>query len=137
MRSRREHAHVMSWLGVVAVLSNLLVSVLCITTATLAAPVDDILGPLVLCTEHGPQTMPGGDGQGAPVPGKRQNQSDDRSSHCTVCTLLAGIALLATFVFAAIAFPDRIFYAFRSSARTLADHLSLGGIRSRAPLRCA
>jgi hypothetical protein len=128
----------MSWLGVVAVLSNLLVSVLCITTAKLAAPVDDTLGPLVLCTEHGPQTIPGGDGQGAPVPGNRgQNQSDDRSSHCTVCTLLAGIALLATFVFAAIAFPDRIFYAFKSSARTLADHLSLGGIRSRAPPRCA
>ena len=124
----------MSWLGVVAVLSNLLVSVLCITTAKLAAPVDDTLGPLVLCTEHGPQTIPGGGGQGTPVPGNGgQKQSDDRSSHCTVCTLLAGIALLATFVFAAITFPDRIFYAFKSTARTLADHLSLGGIRSRAP----
>ena len=134
MRSRREHAPVMSWLGVVAVLGNLLASVLCMTTAKLAAPVDDILGPLVLCTEHGPQAVPGGDGPGAPVPGNSgQDQGDDRRSHCTACTLLAGIALLAAFIFAAIAFPDRIFYAFKSSARTLADHLSLGGIRSRAP----
>ncbi len=124
----------MSWLGVVAVLGNLLASVLCMTTAKLAAPVDDILGPLVLCTAHGPQTVPGSDGPGAPVPGSSgQDQGDGKSSHCTACTLLAGMALLAAFIFAAIVFPDRIFHAFRASARTLADHLSLGGIRSRAP----
>jgi hypothetical protein len=134
MRSRRAHAHVMSWLGVVAVLGNLLGSVLCVTTAKVAAPVDDILGPLVLCTTHGPQTLPGSEGPVAPVPGTSgQDQGDGRSSHCTACTLLAGIALLTAFIFAAIAFPVRIFYARKSSARTLADHLSLGGIRSRAP----
>jgi hypothetical protein len=69
-----------------------------------------------------------------PAPGNSgQDQGDGRSSHCTACTLLAGVALAVAFLFAAIAFPDRIFHPFKSAARTLADHLGLGGIRSRAP----
>jgi Protein of unknown function (DUF2946) len=132
MESRRERPRVMGWLGVVAVLGNLLASVLCMAPAKAVAPVDDILGPLVLCTEHGPQTVPGND----TPDGSGGDQGDGRSSHCTACTLLAGLALLTAFIFAAIAFPACIFPAFRCSARTLADHLALGGIRSRAPPLC-
>ena len=129
MDSRRERSRAMSWLGVVAVLGNLLASVLCMAPAKALAPVDDLIGPLVLCTEHGAQTVPGSD-----VPGSREgDQGDGKSSHCTACTLLAGLALLVAFIFAAIAFPARILLPVKSSARTLADHLSLGGIRSRAP----
>jgi hypothetical protein len=130
MVSRRGHRRVMGWLGVVAVLGNLLAGVVCMMPAKAAGLVDDILGPLVMCTEHGPQTVPdstanpGGNGKGQP---------DAKSSHCTACTLLAGLALAVALVFALLAFPERIFRAFASRARTLADHLSLGGIRSRAP----
>jgi hypothetical protein len=131
MESRRERPRVMGWLGIVAVLGNLLASILCMAPKAVA-PVDDILGPLVLCTEHGPQIVPGND-----TPGSRGGeQGDGRSSHCTACTLLAGLALLTAFIFATMVFPARIFAAFRCSARTLADHLALGGIRSRAPPLC-
>jgi hypothetical protein len=47
--------------------------------------------------------------------------------------LLAGLALAVALVFATIAFPARVVRAIQSAGRTLADHLSLGGIRSRAP----
>jgi hypothetical protein len=129
MESRRERSCVMGWLGAVAVLSNLLAGVLCMAPAKAVVPVDDILGPLVICTEHGMRTVSDGT-----VPGSGgQDQRDEKSSHCTACTLLAGLALAVALVFAAVAFPVRIFYPFKSAARTLADHLGLGGIRSRAP----
>jgi hypothetical protein len=122
----------MGWLGIVAVLGNLLTSVLCMAPAGAVAPVDDLIGPLVLCTEHGPQTVPD-----TGAPGGGGDQGDGKSSHCTACTLLAGLALLAAFAYAAIAFPARVVLPVKSSARTLADHLALGGIRSRAPPLCA
>src|SRR5262245_24400419 len=129
MGSRRDRARVMGWLGVAAVLSNLLAGVLCIAPSKAVSPVDDIYGPLVLCTEHGPQAVPGGD----PAGGGGQDQRDGKSSHCTACTLLAGLTLAVALAVAAVVFPARIFHPIRFAARTLADHLSLGGIRSRAP----
>jgi hypothetical protein len=132
MEGRRERPRVMGWLGVVAVLGNLLASVLCMVPAKAVASVDDLIGSFVLCTEHGPETLPASDASGG-----GGDQGDGRSSHCTACTLLAGLALLTTFVLAAIAFPARVVLPIKSSARTLADHLSLGGIRSRAPPLCA
>jgi DUF2946 family protein len=131
MERHRERPRVMGWLGIVAVLSNLLASVLCMAPAKALTPVDDLIGPLVLCTEHGPQAVPGSDPSASRD--QRDGQGDGKSSHCTACTLLAGLALLVAFVFAAIAFPVRAVQPFKSAARTLADHLSLGGIRSRAP----
>jgi len=133
MERRRERPRVMSWLGVVAVLGNLLASALCMAPAKAVASVDDLLGPLVLCTEHGLQVVPGNDAPGGSGGDQRDGGGDGKSSHCTACTLLVGLALLVALVFAAIAFPARLVLPFRSSARTLADHLSLGGIRSRAP----
>ena len=73
-----------------------------------------------------------GAGTDAPT-GGGDGHRDGKSSHCTACTLLAGPPSLVALVFAAIAFPAGFFRPFRSAARTLADHLSLGGIRSRAP----
>jgi DUF2946 family protein len=121
---------VTGWLGVVAVLGNLLATVLCVVPSVPAKAglVDDILGPLVLCTEHGPQAVP----DAGAAAGQGQ-QDGKRSSHCTACTLLAGLAIAFALVFARVAFPARLFRPFPSSARTLADHLGLGGIRSRAP----
>ena len=96
--------------------------------ARAVAAVDDILGPLVLCTEHGPQAVPGND-----VSGSGQNKRDGKSGHCSACALLAGLALAFVLLVAPIAFPEPIFRPFPSRARTLADHLGLGGVRSRAP----
>jgi hypothetical protein len=129
MGSRRNSARVKGWLGIVAVLSNVLAGMLCMTPLRAVVAADDASGPIVLCTEHGMQVLPESD----PANGSGQDERDRKSSHCTACTLLAGLALMVALVFAAVAFPVRIFRAFRSAARTLADHLSLGGIRSRAP----
>src|SRR5262245_64531812 len=129
MGSRRTRARMKGWLGIVAVLSNGLASILCMTSVSPLVAAVDALGPIVLCTEHGPQLLTGDD----PAGGSGQDQRDGKSSHCTACTLLAGLALVVALVFAAIAFPVRICHPFRSAARTLADHLSLGGIHSRAP----
>jgi hypothetical protein len=127
MGSRRDQGRVIGWLGIIAVLGNLLAGVLHMAPAN--AVVDDILGPLMLCTEHGPQSVPGN-----ALPGDSgRDQREGKSSHCPACTLLAAAPLLVAFLFAAIAFSAGIFRPFESSARTLADHLSLGGIRSRAP----
>jgi hypothetical protein len=128
MVSRRERQRVMGWLGIVAVLGNVLVGALSMAPAEAVAAADDILGPLILCTEHGLQTVPGND-----VSGSGEDKRDSKSGHCSACALLAGLALAFALLIAPIAFPERTFRRFRLQARTLADHLSLGGIRSRAP----
>ncbi|HEY7551152.1 MAG TPA: DUF2946 domain-containing protein [Hyphomicrobiaceae bacterium] len=129
MASRRQRQRVMGWLGIVAVLGNVLASVLSMAPAKAVTAVDDILGPLVLCTEHGPRAVPGSD-----VSGGGEDNRDGNNGHCSACTLLAaGLALALAVLVAPIAFPERIFRPFPFRARTLADHLSLGGIRSRAP----
>lgn len=112
-------------LGIIAILSNVLAGALCHMPSKAAGLVDDILGPLVICTSDGASTVPHG-GSG-PEP-------DKKSDHCATCTLLGGFALAVALVFAAIAFPPwSVAYRIRIGVRTLADHLSLGGIRSRAP----
>lgn len=128
MGSRRERARVMGWLGVVAVLCNLLASILHMAPSTAAPALDDVLGQLVLCTEHGPQSLPGNDPSGG-----GGDQRDSSRGHCNACVLLVGQTLPVALVLVAIAFPERVILPFASSARTLADHLSLGGIHSRAP----
>jgi hypothetical protein len=114
----------MGWLGIVALLSNLLVGVLGHAPAK-AGVVVDALGPL-LCTSEGLQTAPRGGGPDRP---------GGDEAYCTACALLAGFALAtaATLAVASVLLPTRILNWVRSGARTLADHLSLGGIRSRAP----
>jgi len=128
MRRIRNNRGWLSWIGVIAVLGNVLAGALCHAPAQArpaAGPVDDVLGALAICTAHGAQEpQPGSGGQD---PGGKQNR-------CATGTLLAGLALVVALVFAAVAFPPTsIFYQPRIGTRTLADHLSLGGIRSRAP----
>ena len=119
----------MGWLGIVAMLGNVLAGALFMAPAKPVAVVDDVLGPLVLCTQHGPQLALSSDN--APVGG--QDQPGGKNGHCTACMLLAGVPIAIALVVAPITFPERIFRPLQSRARTLADHLSLGGVRSRAP----
>lgn len=131
MRGARNGRRWLSWLGVVAVLGNVLAGAICYlptqARAAAGAVVDDVLGQLAICTSHGAQPASAADPQ-SPAP------ANDKKSHCTACTLLVTFALAVAFAYAAIAFPPaRIFYQRQTGARTLADHLSLGGIRSRAP----
>lgn len=122
---RRGLGRGLGWLGIIAVLSNVLAGALLHhAPAKAVGLVDDILGQLTICTSDGAKTAPHG---GSPDP-------NPKSDHCASCTLLAGFALIVALVFAAIMFPPTFIpYRLRVGVRTLADHLSLGGIHSRAP----
>jgi Protein of unknown function (DUF2946) len=124
MRVRR-HKYGLGLLGVLAILSNVLAGALCHMPSKAADVVDDVLGALVICTSDGATGVP--HGRSSPEP-------DKKSGYCASCTLIAGFALVVTLFFAAIAFPPlSIGFHVGTGVRTLADHLSLGGIRSRAP----
>jgi|SRR5690606_17339444 len=113
------------WLGIVAVLGNVLAVAAGYVPAKAASIVDPVLGPVVICTAHGPQTLPA-DGD----PGS----SGSDASHCGACAVpVAVVSAAVALAVAAVPFPTPVFPRLRSSARTLADHIALGGIRSRAP----
>jgi hypothetical protein len=83
-----------------------------------------MFGAHLMCTGGATQTQ---------APGGSQDP-DGKSGHCVLCALLAGFTLAIALVFAAIAFPPTyVFQPLRFDLTTLADHLRLGGIRSRAP----
>ena len=121
----RRHKHGLGWLAIVALVGNVLAGAFCHTPAKALALADELLGPLVICTSEGAKTVPhGGD---APKP-------HPQSNHCAVCTVLAGLATAIALAFATVAFELRtLSRPAQAGLRTLADHLSLGGIRSRAP----
>jgi hypothetical protein len=113
-----------AWLVALALLSNILAGALYLSPASAKAGklVDAVLGALAICNGAGGATD---HGDGAPRPS---------SEHCKLCPLLASFALLATLTLILLTFP--VLPAFRPPAalvRTLADHLSLGGIHSRGP----
>ena len=114
-----------AWLVALALLSNLLAGALYLSPASAKAGklVDAVLGTLVICNGAGGLTD---HGDGSPRPS---------SEHCKLCPLLASFVLLATLALILLTFPAPT--AFKppaaAFARTLADHLSLGGIYSRGP----
>jgi len=114
-------------LSILALAGKVLVAAFChVPTAGAAgtAIVDPVLGVLSICESGGHETPPPGGGS-APA---------GNADHCSVCTLLTGLALALALAFAFIVFPPLAVRSHRAArVRTLADHLSLGGIRSRAP----
>ena len=115
-----------AWLGIIALLGNVMAGAFGYVPAKKMAPVvDEILGVLVICTADG--TQDASHGGGSPI----HNPAD----HCPACVMLAKVALAtALILLAVIAFPLPVAprpVPIRS--RRLAPRLSLGGIGSRAP----
>ena len=128
MRSFRRHGCGIRWLGIVALLSNVLMPVLYYAQAR-AAATESIFGSIVICTAHGAETAPiQGDGR-SPLEG----------DHCPLCDLQAAYAYWVPPVLAASAYPepaaDR--WPAPDEGRTVADHLSLGAIHNRGPPQSA
>ena len=125
MGSTRQHRAVVAWLVALTLLGNMLAAALDLARVSAKAGqiVDEVLGTLVICNGAG-GVANHGDGSQRPS-----------SEHCKLCPLLAGFALLATLALILLTFPAPT--AFKpptpAFARTLADHLSLGGIYSRGP----
>jgi len=119
----RRHKRILGWIAIVALLSNVLASP-SLAPATTASLVDDVLGPLVICTADGAQAAPGHGGSGGHAP----------ANHCPACVTVAQFVLAVAIILTAIAFslppaarPTRL------QLRSPAVHVSLGGVRSRAP----
>jgi Protein of unknown function (DUF2946) len=124
MRHIRKGLGRLSWIAVIAVLGNVMAGALGHAPARGAAGPDDMFGAHLMCAGGATQTQAPGGGQ----------EPDGKSAHCALCTLLAGFALMVAGAIAAIAFPrTSICHPLRFSVATLAEHLRLGGIRSRAP----
>jgi hypothetical protein len=124
MGGLRRHRVGLSWLGIVALLGNVLVGAFCHAPSTAGALADEFLGSLIICTSEGAKTVP--HGGNAPQP--------QQVDHCAICSLIAGLSAAVALVFAAIAFElSSVARPMQVGLRTLADHLILGGIRSRAP----
>lgn len=121
MRGVRRHKRAWAWLAIIALLSNMLVA---LAPSKAASLVDEILGPLVICTADGAKTAQGDGGSGRHAP----------PDHCPTCTLLAQFVLAVAVILTAVAFPVlAAAIPTPTGSGPLALHLSLGGIRSRAP----
>ena len=119
----RRHKRVLGWIAIVALVSNVLAAGL-LAPSIAASPVDDLLGPLVICTADGAKMVPGNGGS------RRHNPSD----HCPDCVTVKPFAFAAALADTAIAFPlQPAARLVRLPSRSPAVHVSLGGIRSRAP----
>jgi hypothetical protein len=124
MRCTRNSLGWPRWIGVIAVLGNIVAGALGHAPLRETAGLDDMFGAHLMCTGDAAQTQ---------APRGRQDP-DGKSAHCALCTLLAGFALAVALVLTAIAFPPTsIFRPLRFDLATLANHLNLGGIRYRAP----
>jgi hypothetical protein len=119
----RRHKRVLGWVAIIALVSNVLTAGL-LTPSKAASSVDDLLGPLVICTADGAKVAPGNGGSGGHAP----------SDHCPDCVTVKPFAFAVALADTAIAFPlQPAARPARVPSRSPAVHVSVGGIRSRAP----
>jgi peptidoglycan/LPS O-acetylase OafA/YrhL len=125
MKAFRRHRWLTSWLSALALVCNALVASFGHTQAAPATGVDELLGPLVICTAHGAQTeqRSGGDGSPRQLP----------PSHCPACLLHAKIVLAVAAATLGIDFSAPPEPGPPPHPDALVIHLDLGGIGSRAP----
>ena len=123
MAGVRRHKRVLGWIAIIALLTNVLAAGSLLPSMA-ASPVDDVLGPLVICTADGAKVAPGSGGSGRHAP----------SDHCPACVTVKPFVLAVALVLTAIAFPlSPAARPARLQSRSPAVHVSLGGVRSRAP----
>ena len=124
MRSIRQHRALIAWIALVALIGNLAVAMACsvpVKKQTSDYPVE-LLGALVICSEHGETTLP--DDGGAPPPSKP----------CQLCsaalsfTLVLAVAVLFGLMPLPRSEPMRLGFV-----ATFADRLFRAGLGSRAP----
>jgi Protein of unknown function (DUF2946) len=121
----RRQKRLLGWLAAIALLGNVLATALLARTAAALTILDDVLGPITLCTADGAKTAPAGG------PGPAEKAPAD---HCPACVTVAQLALAIAIIAAVFAFP-----LLRAGGpappwqRPLSLRLRLGGISPRAP----
>ena len=93
MFGARRHKRILGWIAIIALLSNVLASPSLVPSMA-ASLVDDVLGPLVICTADGAQAAPGHGGSGGHAP----------ANHCPACVTVAQFVLAVAIILTAIAF---------------------------------
>ena len=121
----RRQKRLLGWFAAVALLGNVLATAFLAHTTAALTILDDVLGPIALCTADGAKTAPAG------VPGPADKAPADR---CPACMTTAQLALAIAIIAAVFAFP---FLRTGGPAppwqSPLALRLRLGGISPRAP----
>jgi hypothetical protein len=124
MGAVRRNRRLFGVLAILALAANVAAGALCHMPARASVIVDDILGVMSLCASDGGSAIQ----HGGTGPDRKTEGS------CTICTLLKAFAVAVALAFAAIVFPIFPAPALRApGVRTLAQHLSMGAVRSRAP----
>jgi hypothetical protein len=102
-------------------------NVLLVFAPAKAAPsVDDILGPLIICTSHGVQVIAN--------EGDIPQPADPSGSHCPACTIVKSYALALVPPLLEFEWPaESVLHIAWSPTRGAVSQLKLGGIGSRAP----
>jgi hypothetical protein len=119
----RRHKRAIGWLGLVAMLCNVLLAIAPEKAAPLA---DDILGPLIICTSHGAQVIAN--------QGDIPQSGDPSGSHCPACTIVKSYVLALVPPLLEFAWPaESVLHIAWSPTRGAVSQLKLGGIGSRAP----
>jgi hypothetical protein len=94
--------------------------------AKAAPPVDDILGPVIICTSHGVQEL--ADEGDVPKPGS------PGGSHCPACTIVKSFAFALVPPLLEFEWPaESVLHIGWSPTLDAVSLLRLGGIGSRAP----
>ena len=121
MRALRRHKRPFTLLGIMALLCNVLVLLLCCTQSS---PADSPFGSsLVICAANGAKSLPA----------DRDSNEHVTVGYCVAYTS-AQFVLDVSIVLAPAEFPILLAHGLVPSAISLLPlHLSLGGIQSRAP----
>jgi hypothetical protein len=121
MRALRRYKRPFTLLGIMALLCNVLVLLLCCAQSSLA---DDPFGSsLVICAANGAKSLPA----------DRNSKEHVTIGYCVACAP-SQFVFDVSIVLTRAEFPILVAHGFVSSAISLLPlHLSLGGIQSRAP----
>jgi hypothetical protein len=126
MAAIRHRKALFVWLAIAALLGNVVTGIIC-SGPTKRQSIDypsDLLGALIICSEHGAQVLPSDDGDNPELPTKP----------CQICMTAVGFAfilvLAAMSVLVLVARDRRIIFDFIA---TFADAIRRAGLGSRAP----
>ena len=122
----RRHRALIAWVAIVVLLGNVVAGFSASSSARNGAadyPVD-LLGPMIICSEHGPQTLPASDGGKPQAPGE----------HCPACLAATALAFVLAIVVASLLAPLSTRQPFALNHRTIfAARLRRAGLAIRAP----
>jgi hypothetical protein len=124
MRRLRRQKRLLGWLAAMALMSNVLAIASIVRPTAAVTVLDDILGPVALCTPDGARSLPGGP----------QPHEHAPADHCPACATLAKFALAAAVILAAFILPAPAGGGPAPSWQCPRPfRLGLGGISPRAP----